>query len=49
MNPKLKDFVGKHYPDSKSDLFAVFMEKGLIFILLMERVKQRRQKCLKKL
>jgi hypothetical protein len=29
MNPKLKDFVGKHYPDSKSDLFAVFMEKGL--------------------
>jgi len=29
MNSKLKDFVGKHFSDSKSDLFAVFMEKGL--------------------
>lgn len=29
MNQKLKDFVKKHYPDSKSDLFAVFMERGL--------------------
>ncbi|MDO4569483.1 MAG: BREX-1 system adenine-specific DNA-methyltransferase PglX [Planctomycetia bacterium] len=26
MNAKLSDFVKKHYPDSKSDLFAVFME-----------------------
>lgn len=29
MNSKLKSFVGKHFPDSKSDLFAVFMEKSL--------------------
>jgi hypothetical protein len=29
MNQKLKDFVGKNYPDSKSDLFAVFMERNL--------------------
>lgn len=26
MNGKLKDYLAKHYPDSKSDLFAVFME-----------------------
>ena len=31
MNKELSDFVKKHYPDSKSDLFAVFMEKGLEF------------------
>ncbi len=29
MDQKLKDFVKKHYPISKSDLFAVFMEKCL--------------------
>ncbi|WP_409966863.1 BREX-1 system adenine-specific DNA-methyltransferase PglX [Bengtsoniella intestinalis] len=28
-SPKLIDFAKKHYPDSKSDLFAVFMEKCL--------------------
>ena len=28
MNIKLSDFVKKNYPDSKSDLFAVFVEKG---------------------
>jgi type II restriction/modification system DNA methylase subunit YeeA len=28
MNESLGDFVKKIYPDSKSDLFAVFMEKG---------------------
>lgn len=27
MGPKLGDYVKKHYPDSKSDLFAVFIEK----------------------
>ena len=27
MNAKLTDFVKKNYPDSKSDLFAVFIEK----------------------
>ncbi len=27
MSVKLSEFVKKHYPDSKSDLFAVFMEK----------------------
>ena len=27
MSPKLADFVKKNYPDSKSDLFAVFIEK----------------------
>ncbi|MEY8535907.1 BREX-1 system adenine-specific DNA-methyltransferase PglX [Blautia pseudococcoides] len=26
-NKKLNDYVKKHYPDSKSDLFAVFIEK----------------------
>ncbi len=26
MNGELKDYVNKHYPDSKADLFAVFME-----------------------
>ena len=28
MSAKLNAFVKKHYPDSKSDLFAVFIEKG---------------------
>lgn len=27
MNPKISEYVKKNYPDSKSDLFAVFMEK----------------------
>ena len=32
MNGKLSDYVKKHYPDSKADMFAVFIEKcmGLI-------------------
>lgn len=29
MNAKLSDFVKKNFPDSKSDLFATFIEKGL--------------------
>jgi len=29
MNSELGDFVKSRYPDSKSDLFAVFMERGL--------------------
>lgn len=29
MNTKLSDYVKKNYPDSKSDLFAVFIEKAL--------------------
>ncbi len=28
MSAKLSDYVKKNYPDSKSDLFAVFMERG---------------------
>lgn len=28
MGAKLAEFVKKQYPDSKSDLFAVFMERG---------------------
>lgn len=31
-SPKQKPYVQKHYPDSKSDLFAVFMEKGLSLV-----------------
>ena len=27
MGGKLSEFVKKHYPDSKSDLFAVFIER----------------------
>ena len=29
MNTELKNFVNARYPDSKSDLFAVFMERSL--------------------
>ena len=29
MNAKLSDYVKKNYPDSKSDLFAVFIERCL--------------------
>jgi type II restriction/modification system DNA methylase subunit YeeA len=29
MNEKLQDFAKQHYPDSKSDLFAMFMERSL--------------------
>lgn len=32
MNPKLKSFVQDRYPDSKSDLFAVFIERNLQFV-----------------
>lgn len=32
MSNKLADFVKKNYPDSKSDLFAVFIEKGNIMV-----------------
>jgi type II restriction/modification system DNA methylase subunit YeeA len=28
MNPRLKDFAKENYPDSKSDLFAMFIERG---------------------
>lgn len=28
MNPALKDFAKKQFPDSKSDLFAMFIERG---------------------
>lgn len=31
MNPELSQFVKKEYPDSKSDLFAVFMERNHAF------------------
>ncbi len=33
MNERLKDFVKKYYKDSKSDLFAVFMERIMDFAL----------------
>ncbi|MBP1152767.1 BREX-1 system adenine-specific DNA-methyltransferase PglX [Methylocaldum sp. RMAD-M] len=29
MNPALKDFAKKQFPDAKSDLFAMFVERGL--------------------
>ncbi|WP_139786658.1 BREX-1 system adenine-specific DNA-methyltransferase PglX, partial [Desulfamplus magnetovallimortis] len=29
MNPMLKTFAGNHYPQSKSDLFAIFIERNL--------------------
>jgi len=32
MNPKLKDFAQKNYPDTKSDLFAMFIERGFELI-----------------
>ena len=32
MGARLAEFVKKHYPDSKSDLFAVFMERGLDWV-----------------
>ena len=32
MGAKLAEFVKKQYPDSKSDLFAVFMERGLDWV-----------------
>lgn len=32
MNATLSDFVKKYFPDSKSDLFACFMERGLQFV-----------------
>jgi len=32
-NPELKSFVGKRFPDSKADLFAVFMERCIIALL----------------
>lgn len=28
MNPTVKDFAKKHFPNTKSDLFAMFMERG---------------------
>ncbi|SBS28041.1 N-6 DNA Methylase [Marinomonas aquimarina] len=32
MNAALKDFAKKHYPHSKSDLFAIFMERTFCFL-----------------
>ena len=32
MNPKLSEYVKKHYPDSKGDLFAIFIEKCLEYL-----------------
>lgn len=32
MNEKLSAFVKEHYPDSKSDLFAVFIERGMEWV-----------------
>ena len=31
MNGALKDFAKKHFPDSKSDLFAMFIERGFVW------------------
>ncbi|ALV75025.1 BREX-1 system adenine-specific DNA-methyltransferase PglX [Acinetobacter johnsonii] len=31
MNPALKDFAKKKFPDSKSDLFAIFIERGFVW------------------
>ena len=30
MEPKVKEYASKHYPNSKADLFAMFMETGLV-------------------
>ncbi|MDD2966660.1 MAG: BREX-1 system adenine-specific DNA-methyltransferase PglX [Desulfovibrionaceae bacterium] len=32
LNPKLKEFAQKEYPDGKGDLFAMFLDRGLSFI-----------------
>ena len=34
MNSELKDFAKKNFPNSKTDLFAIFMERA--FLLLIE-------------
>ncbi len=34
MNPALKKFAGQAYPDSKSDLFAMFIERGFDMVLV---------------
>lgn len=34
MNPALKDFAKVHFPTSKSDLFAIFIERNLDFSVL---------------
>ena len=39
MNPELKVFAQKHFPDSKSDLFAMFMERA--FDLVKDNGLQR--------
>ncbi len=31
MNPALKEFAKREFPDSKSDLFAMFMERGFLW------------------
>jgi type II restriction/modification system DNA methylase subunit YeeA len=31
MNAELKDFAGKAFPNSKADLFAMFIERGFVF------------------
>jgi len=33
MNPKLKEFGKDHFPDSKSDLFSIFIERNLEFLV----------------
>lgn len=33
MNDVLKEFAKKNYPDSKSDLFAMFIERGFCFVV----------------
>lgn len=30
MEPKVKEYAAKHYPNSKADLFAMFMETGFV-------------------
>ena len=40
MNTALKDFAKKKFPDSKSDLFAMFIERGF-------STRERRQKLLR--
>lgn len=38
MGPKLTDFVKLNYPDSKSDLFSVFMEVANRFVLMNGKI-----------
>jgi hypothetical protein len=41
MGGKLSEFVKKNYPDSKADLFAVFMERAWMFLSSFEKLREK--------